>query len=270
MFNCYVVRYSEIALKGDNRNFFEDKLASNIKICLKRNRVLFDKIRNPRGRVIIRTREDCGVLKNVFGITSFSKAVESEQDFEQIRNIALQLYEKGSFKISAQRSDKRFTKSSQQINEELGKFLVEKTGAKVDLKNPDTEIGVEIFDGKAYMFNEKIRGLGGLPIGTAGKVAVLLEDERSIVSAYLMLKRGCSVVFIGKKSFDFSVLDRYCYGSKVGLSEDVPADVKALVVNDMIGSVKNYETDFMVLRPLSSFTREGLNDFLKEIIAEAV
>jgi thiamine biosynthesis protein ThiI len=262
MFNCYVVRYNEIALKGDNRDFFERKLAENIRMCLKRNWLKFEKIRNPRGRVLIHTRENCEVLKYVFGISSFSKAVETEQDLELIKKTVLHLYSKGSFKISAQRSDKRFPLPSQKVNEELGKFLVDKTGAKVDLETPDVDIGVELFDGKAYIFTERIEGLSGLPIGSAGKVAVLLEDERSIVAGFLMLKRGCSIAFVKKKEIDVSILEKYCYGSKIKVVDEVPSDAKALVVNDMIGKVRNYETRLVVLRPLASFSKDGIKKFL--------
>ncbi len=265
MFNCYVIRYNEIALKGDNRSFFERKLVSNIRVCLKRNWLPFDKVTSPRGRVVVYTREDCNVLKYVFGISSFSKAVETKQDLERIKEIALQLYTQGSFKISAQRMDKQFSLSSQQINEEVGEYLVEKTGAKVDLETPNVDIGVEVFEGKAYVFTERIEGLGGLPIGSAGKVAVLLEDERSIVAAYLMLKRGCSIAFVKKKEINVSILEKYSYGSKIKVVDEAPSDAKALVVNDMIGKVRNYETRLVVLRPLASFTKEGIKKFLNDL-----
>ncbi|MDP2908516.1 MAG: THUMP domain-containing protein [Nanoarchaeota archaeon] len=263
MYNCYAVRYHEIALKGKNRAFFERKLAENIRVCLKRNRVLFDRIRRPRGRIIVHTREDCSALKYVFGISSFSRAVELEADIDKIKDIALHFYTKGSFKVSAQRSDKRFSLSSQQINEDVGRFIIGKTGAKVDLESPDVDIGVEIFDGNAYVFTERTDGLSGLPIGTAGKVAVLLESDKSIVSAFLMLKRGCSVVFVKRKDIDVSVLDKYSYGSKVNVVDEIPFDVKALVANDMMGSVRSYDTKLVVLRPLASFTKEGIGRFLK-------
>jgi len=265
MYNCYLVRYNEIALKGDNRGFFERKLAENIKLCLKRNWLKFESVKSPRGRVLIHTREDCSVLKYVFGVSNFSKAVETEQDMGMIKEIILKLYNKGSFKISAQRSDKRFSLSSQKVNEELGKFLVDKTGAKVDLETPNVDIGVEFFEGKAYVFTERIEGPGGLPIGSAGKVAVLLEDERSIVAGYLMLKRGCSIIFVKKKEIDVSILEKYCYGSKIKIVDEIPPDAKALVVNDMIGKVRNYETRLVVLRPLASFTKEGIKKFLAGI-----
>jgi len=265
MYNCYIIRYHEIALKGGNRQFFERKLVSNIRVCLKRNRLPFENIRNPRGRIVVHTRENCEVLKYVFGISSISKAIRLETDIERIKEVALQLYTKGSFKISAQRSDKRFQLSSQQINEQVGEYIVEKTSAEVNLKNPNVNIGIEIFDNKAYVFTERIEGLGGLPVGTAGKVAVLLEADRSIVAAYLMLKRGCSILFVKKKNIDVSILEKYSYGSKIKVADKAPSDVKALVANDMMGKVRNYETKLVVLRPLASFTKEGIEKFLKKI-----
>ena len=267
MYNSYIVRYHEIALKGGNREFFERKLVDNIRVCLKRNRLIFEKIRNPRGKVIIHTREQLDILKYIFGISNFSKAIEIDQDMDRIKQVAFDLYTGGSFKISTKRSDKRFSYSSKDINEQVGEHIVNKTGAEVNLKNPDVDIGIEIFDKKAYIFIEKIKGRGGLPIGTAGKVAVLLEAERSLVAAYLMLKRGCSIIFVKKNDIDFEVLEKYAYGSKIKVSDRIPYDVKALVVNDMMEKVRDYETDLVVLRPLASFTKEGIEKFLKKIIS---
>ncbi|MBU4501869.1 MAG: hypothetical protein KKA79_04700 [Nanoarchaeota archaeon] len=265
MFNCYIIRYHEIALKGGNREFFERKLINNIRLCLKQNKLLFKDIRNPRGRIIIYTREDCSILKNVFGISNISKAIELDQDPERMKELALELYSKGSFKISAKRSDKNFPFTSQQINQDVGQYIVDKTGANVNLKKADVDIGIEIVNKKAYVFNEKIEGLNGLPIGTAGKVAVLLEDKRSIVAAYLMMKRGCSINFIKKKDIDVNILEKYSYGSKIKIDDRAPSDVKALVVNDMIGKVRDYDTKLVVLRPLAGFTKEGIKKFLKKI-----
>ena len=265
MYNCYIVRYHEIALKGNNRNFFERKLIDNIRVCLKHNRILFEDIRSPRGRIIIHTRNDCDVLRYVFGISSFSKAVELEPDIQRIKEVALQLYTSGSFKVSSHRSDKRFPLTSQQINEEIGSYIIGKTGAGVDLKNPCVDLGIDVLNKKAYVFTERTKGLNGLPIGTAGKVAVLLESEKSIAAAYLMLKRGCSVLFIKKKDLDVSILEKYCYGSKIKVADKAPSDVKALIVNDMIGKVRNYETNLVVLRPLASFTEEGIKEFVKKL-----
>ena len=68
-----------------------------------------------------------------------------------------------------------------------------------------------------------------------------------------------------KKEIDVSVLEKYSYGSKIKIADEIPSDAKALVVNDMIGKVRNYETRLVVLRPLASFSKEGIKKFLAGI-----
>lgn len=264
MYNCYLVRYHEIALKGKNRPYFEKKLAENIRVCLSRNRVSFSKIQRLRSRIIIYSRSDCSCLKYVFGISSFSPAIETKADMKIIEETALSLYTKGSFRISARRSDKRFKVSSQQINEEVGKFLVQRTGAEVKLKEPEVDIGIEILDEKAYIYNKKIRCLGGMPISTAGKVAVMLDSKNSLAAAYLMLKRGCSIIFVKKKDIDYSILEKFSYGSKIITSKEIPTNVKALIVTD-IAKINSYKTNLTILRPLIGLRQSAIDKILEAL-----
>ncbi|HHI04210.1 MAG TPA: tRNA 4-thiouridine(8) synthase ThiI, partial [Candidatus Woesearchaeota archaeon] len=73
-----VIRYSEIGLKGNNRIIFEKKLINNIKDCLKKNKIKYDKIQRLRGRIIIFAEQKLDCLKYVFGISSFSPALVVE------------------------------------------------------------------------------------------------------------------------------------------------------------------------------------------------
>lgn len=264
MYNCYLVRYHEIALKGKNRPYFEKKLAENIRVCLSRNRVIFSKIQRQRGRIIVYSRSDCNCLKYVFGISSFSPAIETQAEMKAIEETALKIYTKGSFRISARRADKRFLFSSQQINEEIGKFIVQRTGAEVNLKEPEVDIGIEILDENAYLHIEKIRCLGGMPVSTSGKVAVMLDSKNSLAAAYLMLKRGCSIVFVKKKDIDCSALEKFSYGSKIITSDEIPTNVKALIVSDTI-SINKYETELTVLRPLTGLRQNAIEKILEFI-----
>jgi len=266
MQNCYIIRYHEIALKGGNRDFFEKKLVNNIKVCLKENKIKFERIDNLRGRIIVHTEENISIIKTIFGMSSFSKAIKAEANLEKIKEIALSLYTKGSFRISAKRSDKNFKISSQELNGIIGGYIVEKKEAKVNLKNPNVDIGIEILNDKAYLFNETEEGLNGLPIGTAGKVAVILDSEASKVSAYLMLKRGCSIVFVKKKDIEVGILEKYAYGSKIKFDKIIPNDAKALIVNDIEGNAEEYETKKVILRPLTGLTKKDIKNFLEEII----
>ena len=243
MFDTILCRYGELALKGRNRNMFEQRLVNNIRNCLKLNKIDF-KIHKVRGRIIIKTENECSCLKNVFGLVSFSRAIETELDMEKIKKNCLKLYTKGSFRISAHRVTKTFL-SSQKINENAGGLIFNKK-AKVKLKYPDVDIGIEIIDNKAYVFNEKVKCLGGLPVGVSGLVSLLLQDKKSLDAGYLMLKRGCSLEVIGKLDYDY--LKKY--GCEIKKVDKPSRKSKALVVNDNLNNIKDYETDLVVLRPL--------------------
>ncbi|MEM0231134.1 MAG: tRNA uracil 4-sulfurtransferase ThiI [Candidatus Woesearchaeota archaeon] len=207
-----LVRYNEIFLKGQNRAFFEKQLAHNIKLCLKRHNISYERVNRHRGRIIIHLKEDIyeksECLSKVFGIASFSPAVEIKRStpnlMEEIKTKALQLLkEKGlssssSFKIAAKRSDKKFPIDSVHINEQVGAFIVEETGARVQLQNSEFYLGIEIVEqGEIYLFTEKIKGPGGLPTGSSGKLICLISGGiDSPVAAWLMMRKGCRVTLL--------------------------------------------------------------------------
>lgn len=245
-----IVRYGEIGLKGQNRPYFENKLAHNIRDCLNKNNIGFDLVLRKTGRIFIQTEDECTQLKNVFGISSFSKAIECKPDLEEIKAAALGLYKQGTFRVSANTLAK-YKLNSLELNQEIGAYIVEKTKAKVSLKNPDTNIGIEIISTKAYLFTEKHRGPGGLPIGTQGLVAVLLEDEKSINAAILMIKRGCTVTFVSTGiNLNLEKFKEYAYGQNVKVVNEIPAHAEAIVVSDTIRNLRQRNFKIPVLRPL--------------------
>jgi thiamine biosynthesis protein ThiI len=68
---------------------------------------------------------------------------------------------------------------------------------KVNLSKPDVTIFVEVKSSKAYVYSERMRGLGGLPYGVSGRVVSMISGGiDSPVASWLMMKRGCSVDFI--------------------------------------------------------------------------
>ena len=158
---------------------------------------------------------------------------------------ALKLYKEGTFRISCKRADKVF-KTSPEIERELGAYIVEKTNAKVKLKNPDTEIFVEIFNNHAHLYNKKHKCLGGLPVGIQGTVGLLLQDETSMEAGIKLMKRGCSLILIGEGEIDR--LKEYEYGFRLRFGEE--SEVFALAVNDTINSIKDYNKEKLILRPL--------------------
>jgi len=242
-----LVKYGEIALKGGNRPLFEKQLQNNIKGCLKQNNIEFTKVQRLRGRILIETDDKCKQLKNVFGIVSFSEVKEIPLIMEEIKEQALKLFKEGTFRITCKRAEKLLDKSPT-IQREVGAYIVEKTNAKVNLTKPDTEIFIEIFNKRAYLYNKKNKGLGGLPIGIQGTVGLILQDDSSVEAGLKLMKRGCKLILIKENEVNIDRLKEYEYGLRLKYGEE--DEVFALVVNDTIKNIREYNKEKLILRPL--------------------
>ncbi|MBU4284488.1 MAG: hypothetical protein KJ968_05240 [Nanoarchaeota archaeon] len=265
-----IVRYSEIGLKGNNRIVFERKLIDNIKDCLKKNKINYEKIQRPRGRIIIFTDQKLDCLKYVFGISSFSSALVLEPEIKEIEKAVSKLAENKKFKtfrISAQRLNKDFSLTSPEIEKRIGSFVCENLNKKVSLKEFDLEIGIEILD-YAYVFIERVKGLNGLPVGIEGKAVSLIENKNSLLASLLMMKRGCFVIPVSLKKIDIDLIKKFAYGFEPELiiiknikEIDKIAkehDAKAVVVGQTLESFKELKLKAMVLRPLIGFNECSL------------
>ena len=200
-----LAKYGEIALKGLNKNLFEDLLIKNIKRRLKPIG-RFDYSRQQSTIYIIPEDESIDLdytmekLQTVFGIAVICRAAVVEKNFEKICEGAIEYltdtlsYAK-TFKVQAKRADKRFPMKSPEICSELGGVILEKfSNLKVDVKNPEITVTVEIRDTKAYVHAVKIPGAGGLPVGSSGKAMLLLSGGiDSPVAGYMMAKRGIHI-----------------------------------------------------------------------------
>ena len=207
-----IARYGEIGLKSPKiRSRFERKLVKNIKATFE-----CDVNRN-QGRIYIFPRDfDEGIekLNRVFGVVSYSPATSTNTDYadidETLTRYASDLVDEGildentKFAIKCRRVGTHdFT--SQEMAAHCGGVVRNVVIAPVDLTNPDLTIFVEIRENDAYIYHEKIRGPGGLPLGTQGKVIVLLSSGiDSPVAAYMMMKRGCEVVALHCNNDPFS------------------------------------------------------------------
>ena len=216
--NSIVVHYQELALKGKNRPWFLGRLVRNLR------RALSDlDVRNVRalmGRVEVVLGPDAAPaavserISRVFGIANFSYAgslpleygrSEVTGDLDAIAKAILgDLGNRTcpSFRVSARRADKRFPKTSPQIEREVGGRIKEARGWTVNLGDPSLIIHVELLTDRAFYFFGKERGAGGLPTGTAGRVVCLLSGGiDSPVAAHRMMKRGCTVTFVHFHSY---------------------------------------------------------------------
>ena len=207
-----IARYGEIGLKSPKvRSRFERKLVKNIKATFE------CEVDRNQGRIYIHPKDfDDGIekLNRVFGVVSYSPATSTNADYANIDETLTEytrdlvdegiLDENTKFAIKCRRVGTHdFT--SQEMAAHCGGVVRNVVLAPVDLTNPDLTIFVEIRDNGAYIYHEKIRGPGGLPLGTQGKVVVLLSSGiDSPVAAYLMMKRGCEVVALHCNNDPFS------------------------------------------------------------------
>ncbi|MBI4814332.1 MAG: tRNA 4-thiouridine(8) synthase ThiI, partial [Methanobacterium sp.] len=199
-----IVRYGEIGIKSPKvRGRFERKLIDNIKT------VINDEIDLKQGRIYIYPQDiekAVQSLEKIVGIVSFSPAAVTRTNQDSIKELietyTTELVDEGSFS-----SDDSFAIrcrrvgehdfSSQEMAAYCGSVVYGVTQSKVDLSHPDFELFVEVRGNKTYVFHQKIQGLGGLPMGTQGRVVSLVSSGiDSPVATFLMMKRGCSVTMI--------------------------------------------------------------------------
>jgi len=207
--NSLVIHYQEIALKGKNRPWFIGRLVRNIRGAVSDLDV--KAVRSLMGRIEIvlgpgATREEVGErMRRVFGIANFAYAGRTALDIDALSAAILNdLGDRtcGSFRVSAKRADKRFHLTSPQVEREVGGRIQEARGWKVSLGNPEIVVHVELLSDEAFYCFGKERGAGGLPTGTAGRVACLLSGGiDSPVAAHRMMKRGCAVTFVHFHSY---------------------------------------------------------------------
>lgn len=199
----YLLRYAEIGIKGKNRAFFERLLIENVK---KVDDNL--KIKKTQGRLLVESDKTLD-FRRVFGLSSYSIALRTDVDFFKIAEVASSLKPKlGKFRVSCQRVDKRIPIKSITVEKEVGALLFEQ-GGKVDLKNFDTNVCVELIEGMAYIFTDVVECFGGLPVGSQSKVAVLLQSAKDVLAGLLALKRGCFVLPICLDYADTTLLANF-------------------------------------------------------------
>jgi tRNA uracil 4-sulfurtransferase len=206
-----IAHYQEIALKRKNRPWFLHRLVRNIRLALSDLDVR--EVRTPMGRIEIvlgneavwpEVRERLG---RMFGLANFSLARRVSLDIDAIGDALVHDLPQepvASFRIAVRRADKRFPLPSPEIERVLGRRVQDARGWNVNLSHPAMTIGVELVRNEAYYHFGKLPGPGGLPMGTAGRVAALLSGGiDSPVAAWRMMKRGCATTLIHFHSYPF-------------------------------------------------------------------
>ena len=194
-----IIKYGELTTKHDNINFFIKTLKNNIESSLSGidNKITYDV-----GRMFIETDEYDEVVKkltNTFGIHEINIAYEiDDRSLDNISKVLIELLsdkEFNTFKVVTKRSDKSYPVKSMDVSRTLGGVVLKnKKTVKVDVNNPELLINVEIRNNKAYLYFEKVAGIGGYPVGTLGKGMLMLSGGiDSPIAGYLAMKRGIRI-----------------------------------------------------------------------------
>lgn len=213
LLNSVGLSYGELSLKGKNRGQFERMLKNKI------NRVLNGidyKLVDDLSKLYVVTENEnveniTEKLQKVFGIVALNPSIKVEREDgkikEAILEVAKKAYENGArnFKVSVNRSNKSFEKKSMDYARELGgHVLINSPFESVKMKDPDLMINVEIRK-DVYIYTERIKTYGGLPLGSTGKGLVLLSGGiDSPVASFMMAKRGMRVNYVTFHSFPFT------------------------------------------------------------------
>lgn len=233
-----LLKYGEIILKGLNRPIFEDKLVKNIRLTAGGD---IEKIQKAQATIYVEPKKNADAqelalrLSNVFGIVSAAVATVVEKDLDKISDTAKSLVEKASgktFKVETKRADKRFPYTSPEISAAVGEAVYEAfPHLAVDVKNPEILVSVEIRDFAAYVYLDKIAGIGGMPTGTNGKATLLLSGGiDSPVAGFMIAKRGVELSAVHFYSYPYTserakqkvldlakILAEYCGEIKVSI-----------------------------------------------------
>ena len=144
-------------------------------------------------------------VRDCFGVAKFYRAHDLPRDLDSLKRLLPGLLEGRSFesfRITTNRSDKRFSMNSEAVNRDIGAFVKDMTGARVDLTNPDLCVFLDIHSHGILVYFEEVSGYGGLPVGVSGPVAVMLSGGiDSPVAAWSMMKRGCRAHFVHFHSY---------------------------------------------------------------------
>ena len=206
MYQSFLIKYAEIAIKGKNRHLFEDALVSHICHALSEVDGEFN-VRKEQGRIYVEAEsefdyeETVEALQHVFGIVGICPVIMAQDEgFDALAQMVVahvkEVYGDKSltFKVDARRARKNYPMTSMEINAELGGRILDACpNMSVDVHDPDVMVHVEIRN-QINIYSSEIPGPGGMPVGTNGKAMLLLSGGiDSPVAGYMIAKRGVSI-----------------------------------------------------------------------------
>ncbi len=201
-----LVKYGEIAMRGNNRQLFVKRLVEAIRKNIDSDGSFY--VVREQGRLIIESRGteinfDTMIPKvnRIFGILGVCPGIKvTDQSIDNLKLSALKFLKEHiktgakTFKVVTKRSDKRYPLTSNDVSAEVGGYIFDNfEGLTVDIHNPDTTVFIEIRN-DAYIYTDFIEGCGGLPYGSTGSALSLISGGiDSPVATWLMAKRGVEV-----------------------------------------------------------------------------
>jgi thiamine biosynthesis protein ThiI len=202
--HAIVAHYHEVGLKKRNRYFFEETLVRNLKRALRGTG--YRRVRTQAGRVVVdflpqhSFNEAIVRATSVFGIANVGAGLLVEPRLDEIIPAALELMtpsDYASFGVRSRRAYTSFPHKSLELNTIVGRSIQERTGARVDLSDPDATLHIEVFGRYCLVYRDRRPGPGGLPIGVSGRLLGLLSGGiDSPVAAWRMMRRGSEVELV--------------------------------------------------------------------------
>ena len=284
MYTTVLLRMGELFLKGKNQNFFLSQLKKNL------HHQLGFSVSFSRGRFFLPYFVHHRRLSGVFGLSSYSPALQVEKKAEALQEAALSLLQgkTGTFKILTNRADKRFPLTSLELNTQIGKYIEQKTSLRAEMKFPEHYLHIELNTQGAYIFSEIVPGVGGLPVGVEGKVLLLLENRSSILAGILMMKRGCAIVPVtlieNENTKDIGAISREAEKDIFLLQQLSPFPLllkkinslseldkvaqqehaSALVAGDTFQDLRSFSCSSPVFKPLIGYEEKEVKEILKK------
>ena len=201
-----MIRYGELSTKGKNRKDFIGRLAGNVTKVLNDFPEVEIHPRHDRMHIVLNGapfEEIDKRLKKVFGIQTYSPAIKVPKTLEDIEKTSLELmqatFKKSmTFKVNTRRSDHKFEYDTNQLNKMVGDYLfANMDDLEAEMKHPDLVLRIEVRQDAVYISNQLLHGVGGMPVGTAGKAVMMLSGGiDSPVASYLALKRGVDIEMV--------------------------------------------------------------------------
>lgn len=207
--------FGEIALKGLNRGYFENTLVKQIKSATRE--FGSPAIYKDQGKIYIEANEEyfepiANRLRKIFGIVYISPCIRVEKDFDEIAKASVEAFKElmnekdiKTFKVETRRVDKNYPMKSPEVSSKIGGVLLRNfPDIKVDVHNPEAYLYIDIKQ-YCYVYTEKIKAYGGLPVGTNGKGLLLLSGGiDSPVAGFMMAKRGVKLSVVHYHSYPFT------------------------------------------------------------------